>query len=362
MIKKIIKKVYCLYLQKRWKMKMGGDSYLASAFFEDYKRYSLMKAFSIHRHGFTVSDWNFLDLSKDKYREYLSNANYYGMHPINGRFSAWIDDKLTLKYLCSGTELDEYMPEYYFQIDSKGHILPLMDYETDKSLSSTKEVVKLLREKSELAIKLVAGSIGEGFYKAEYKNGEYFLNGEVLSEADFCSRLSTLRDYLIVEYLHPHEKLAKFCPDTVNCIRYLLGRIDGKMVMLKGYIRFGTKASGFVENYNAGGVLCYLDDHGQFSGGNVIDIEKGKNMTITVHPDSGVELIGQIPHWNEIVEAGSKLDRHFPQMDYLGIDFVITSKDEVKILEINSLTSLDSFQLDGSILNTPSGRFYRERM
>lgn len=324
--------------------------------------YSPIKAFNIHRHGFTVSDWNFLDLNKDKCKEYLSNTEYYAMHPINGRFSAWIDDKLTLKYLCSGTELDGYMPEYYFQIDSEGRILPLMDYDTDKSLSNAEEVAKLLREKSELAIKLVAGSIGKGFYKAEYKDGKYLLNGEVLNETEFCVRLSTLRDYLIIEYLHPHEKLAKFCPDTVNCIRYLLGRVDGKMVMLKGYIRFGTKASGFVENYNAGGVLCYLNENGQFSGGNIIDMEKGKNMIISSHPDSGAELDGEIPLWSEIVEVGRKLDRHFPQMDYLGIDFVITSKEEVKILEINSLTSLDSFQLDGSILKTPSGRFYKERM
>lgn len=363
MVKKVMKRAYALYLGKRWKMNAGGGALLAaSAFFKDYKRYPVTQAFSIHRRGFTVSDWTFMDLNKDKCGEYLSNVEYYGMHPINGRFSAWIDDKLTLKYLCSGTALDEYMPKYYFQISAEGHILPLMDYETDKSFCDVGEVAKLLREKSELAIKLIAGSIGEGFYKAEYQKGEYLLNGEVLSEADFCTRLSGLRDYLIIEYLHPNEDLARFCPDTVNCIRYLLGRVDGKMVMLRGFIRFGTKASHFVENYNAGGVLCYLNDNGYFSGGNVIDEKTGKNMIITHHPDSGAELTGRIPLWDEIVEAGRKLDHHFPQMDYLGVDFVITSKDKVKILEINSLSSLDALQLDGSILKTPSGQFYRERM
>lgn len=309
-----------------------------------------------------MPDWNFLNLSKDTCGEYLSNAQYYGMHPINGCFSAWIDDKLTLKYLCAGTELDAYMPEYYFQIDSGGRILPLTDYETDESLSGAEDVARLLRNKSELAIKLIAGSIGEGFYKAEYKDGEYFINGEPLDEADFCMRIRVLKDYLITEYLHPHRDLAKFCPSTVNCIRYLSGRMDGKMVMLRGYIRFGTKASGFVENYNAGGVLCYLNGNGQFSGGNVIDTKTGKNMIISSHPDSEAELVGQIPLWGGIVEAGKKLDRHFPQLDYLGTDFVITSEGKVKILEINSLTSLDGLQLDGSILKTPAGRFYKERM
>lgn len=362
MVKKIVKKVYLLYLQKRWKIKAGGGTLLANAFFKDYKNYSPIKTFIIHRRGFTVPDWTFLNLDKDNYREYLSNIKYCGMHPINGSFSAWIDDKLTLKYLCSGTELDVYMPEYYFQINEAGRILPLMDFKTDKSTATAEDVAKLLREKSELAIKLIAGSIGDGFYKAEYKSGEFLLNGTVFSEADFCKRIEDLRNYLIIEYLHPHEELARFCPYTVNCIRYLLGRINGHMVMLRGFIRFGTKTSGFVENYNAGGALCYLDDNGHFSGGNVIDNKTGKNTVISKHPDSGEELTGQIPFWSEIVEVGRKLDHHFPQMDYLGIDFVITSKNQVKVLEINSLSSLDALQLDGSILNTPSGRFYKERM
>lgn len=46
----------------------------------------------------------------------------------------------------------------------------------------------------------------------------------------------------------------------------------------------------------------------------------------------------------------------------MGIDFVVTSDERVKVLEINSLTSLDSIQLDSSILDTNAGDFYRELM
>lgn len=49
-------------------------------------------------------------------------------------------------------------------------------------------------------------------------------------------------------------------------------------------------------------------------------------------------------------------------MDFMGIDFVIKSKNQVKILEINSLLSLDVLQLNGAILNTSSGQFYKKRM
>lgn len=360
-VKSIAKRIYAKYLKMRFHMRSGG-AMLATEFYHDYKRYPPLKTFRIHRRGFTVSNWLVCNINEDNYKEYLTDADYFGMHPINGQFSAWIDDKLTLKYLCTGTVLDKYMPAYYFQIDAKGHILPLMDYDTDKTEVKAEDVAELLREKTELAVKLIAGSIGEGFYKAEYKNGEYLLNGKVFTETGFCEKLRTLRNYLIIEYLHTHDELARFSPDTVNSIRYLLGRLDGKMITLARNIRFGTKASGYVENYGTGGIACFLDENGCFTQGNVCDRETGKNKIIMHHPDNGVELTGQIPLWSEILKACRELDRFFPQLDYLGIDFVVTQKNQVKILEINSLSSIEGIQLYGSILNTPNGKFFKERM
>lgn len=40
------------------------------------------------------------------------------------------------------------------------------------------------------------------------------------------------------------------------------------------------------------------------------------------------------------MEACRAFHKQFPQLEYLGIDFVVTSNDKVKILEINSLTSI----------------------
>ena len=56
------------------------------------------------------------------------------------------------------------------------------------------------------------------------------------------------------------------------------------------------------------------------------------------------------------VYAGEEIGRMLPMARYLGFDFVITADDKVKILEINSLTSLDSLQLDMPLLKTPNGK------
>lgn len=71
------------------------------------------------------------------------------MHPFNGIYSSWIDDKLTLKYILNGTELHSTMPEYYFQINNCDNILPLSDYPaTDDNKISIDSLIQLLNEKN----------------------------------------------------------------------------------------------------------------------------------------------------------------------------------------------------------------------
>ncbi|MBQ8830406.1 MAG: hypothetical protein IJ017_02260 [Oscillospiraceae bacterium] len=363
-MKRILIMAYKIYLMLRWKLTLTSAGFLAENFIGDYREKLLSHAeiFSIHRKGFCASDWCILGLNKENYKDYLSDVDYYRMHPINGKYSSWIDDKLTLKYLCAGTPLDKYMPEYYYQINAEGRILCLMDAPVIKNSCTVEDIAELLQQKGVLAIKLIAGAIGAGFYKSEFKNGAYFLNGKEMSLSEFCSAMGKLRNYIIIEYLYPHEMLAKYCPSTVNCIRYLMGRVNGQTEMLKGFIRFGTKKSGFVENYNAGGVLCYLDENGKFEKGNIISEDRRHNCVVDVHPDTSALLQGEIPLWDEVVCACEAFSIHFPQLKYLGMDFVITDDNRVKVLEINSLTSLDSIQLDTPVWKTKLAEFYRQLM
>lgn len=349
---------------------MGNDSErserLCGVFVQDYLNHmnQVFTVYSIHQKGFSWDDWHVGALTNDTCSEYLKSTEYCAMHPMNGSFSHWIDDKLTLKYLCVGTVLDQYMPKYYFQVTEEGKVLPLSDAPRGlKNEVNVSAVSLLLKQIGELAIKRVAGSLGEGFCKAEYKDGVYFLNGKEYTQEALEEEFASLKNYLITEYLHPHPSLAVFCPDTVNCLRYLVGRDEnGEMKLIKSYIRFGTKASGFVENYGAGGVLCFISEDGHFEEGNLLDMKEGKNRVLEEHPDTQVELVGEVPYWAEVQKAADLFGETLPQMSYLGIDFVVTDKNEVKVLEINSLTSLDTMQMKGAILKEAQGEFFRRRM
>lgn len=167
-----LRKIYAHYLKIRWKMKRDGARLLSEEFLQDYKnhKWSFFSVMKIHNKGFSWEDWNINDFGRKKYDNYLKTTEYYAMHPLNGQYSHWIDDKLTLKYLCIGTSLDKYMPKYYFQIDSLGNVLGLSDYQ-EKGKLSIDVLITFLENIGELAFKRATGSLGEGFYKGVYVGG-----------------------------------------------------------------------------------------------------------------------------------------------------------------------------------------------
>ena len=302
-----------------------------------------------------------MGVTDETQKHYLSTRDYCSLHPLNGGYSSWIDDKLTLKYILNGTKAGQYMPNYYYELMADGRIVGLMDLD-DKYSNTIESIVQLLRDKHLLAFKLVKASLGVGFYRAEYKEGMYWLNDECMNQTAFLGRLKTLKGYLITEYLLPHPEIAKLCSKSVGCLRYIIGRrINGEQMDIYSFMRFGTKKSKFVENYNSGGILAIIHE-GKYTEGNILDMDTMKNIRIKKHPDTGVLLVGEIPHWQEIKQAAHAISDVMPQMTYMGIDFCITNDDRVKIIEINSLSSLDTIQTDKSIFDTSTGEFFKERL
>ena len=364
-MRRLLERLYAPILRWKWGLSKRKARSIAHIFMGDYCSHKMKrrKIFSIHKSGFSVNDWRSALLTKDNKDQYLSTIQYHKMHPLNGEYTKWIDDKLTMKYLCAGTPLDTYMTRYFFLIDAKGIIHKMCDCpQAFAQGPSAENVVSLLRSECELAFKLRSGSIGKGFYKAEYHDGSFYLNGSKFSEEDLIKKIKKLRDCLVVEYLKPHPDIAKFCPNVTNTIRYLSVKFDNRHVMLKSFVRFGTKKSGYVENYNKGGILCYIDEQGVFTQGHSFDFSTGGDSIIQQHPDNQVRLHDTIPHWDDIQRCVASFHDYFPMLQYLGFDFVVTDKNEVKILEINSMTSLDSLQLEGSILNSKYGEFFKQKL
>lgn len=364
----ITKIIYHFFICKFHSIKSHrGGWMLTTLFLKDYKKFHLKDYFKIiksHTIGWSYDDYLVCGINNKNYKKYLSTKQYCSMHPLNGSYSSYIDDKLILKYILNGTNAGQYMPDYYYQFSEKGNIIPLMDLESRyASIQGYEGLDILLKEKRILAFKLIKSSLGVGFYRVEYKDNNYFMNDEKMDKKTFFHKLSQLKNYIVTEYLIAHPDIAKFSGKSVGCLRYVIGRnYEREIVDIYSFMRFGTNKSKFIENYNSGGVLVIIND-GKYEYGNILDFDQNINCKIYNHPDSGIKLEGKIPFWNDIVKAAHQIAETIPQLTYMGIDFCVTNCNKIKIIEINSLTSLDSLQTDKSIFDMDTaGSFFKEKL
>lgn len=361
----LLKTIYHYFIVKYHKIKSHrGGWMLAHIFWNEYKnrKTTISNLIRIHLKGWSYTDWTSYNVNNNNRRKYVSTKDYCSLHPLNGIYSCWIDDKLILKYILSGTDAGGYMPNYYYQFTETGNIIPLMDLESPLT-NSYHDVLELIKSKKVLAFKPIKSSLGIGFYKIEHTDGSYFMNGEKMTENTILQKLKTLKNYIVTEYLFPHAEFAKYCSDSVGSIRYILARnSDNEVINIYSALRVGTKNSGNVDNYSAGGVQCILKN-GEYDYGYIYDSKNGTNLIIQNHPDNGIRLAGKIPLWNDIVMASHKIAKAMPQLTYMGIDFCVTNENKVKIIEINSLPSFRFVQVDKSVFEKDlSGNFFRERM
>ena len=85
----------------------------------------------------------------------------------------WVNDKLTLKYILSGTKFGEVMPKYYYYMSSRG-LRSLMDNDDDKQ--TIKTFIEKLKQVGCFACKPCNGTESVGFFKLSYNNNSFYIN------------------------------------------------------------------------------------------------------------------------------------------------------------------------------------------
>lgn len=283
-------------------------------------------------------------LNDDNYKDYISDYDYRYLRHINNKYRSWLEDKITVKYICS--EYGQYFPKYYYHVSMRNgeqRIIPLMDAPKDLD-ASLESVFDLVKREGALACKPQKGSQGEGFYKLSYENGEYFMNHEPASREQILEILGDPESqYLITEYIKQHPLIDEIYSGAVNTLRVISFMKDGKTPQIgNAYMRFGSTATGAVDNMGAGGMTVEVDETtGRFF--NAMMITDNTIIPIDRHPDTGALMEGQIPHWDKIVEGIKELHLAMPELEYLGFDIAVT-EDGMKLPEINRAPGLPKIE------------------
>lgn len=316
------------YMQKLW-MRSVWDDFLHT------KSTNIFQKIWCWRHGFQSFRIQQYGLTKENYKNFLSDYQYHWLNRINNGYQIWINDKTTTRYVMEPYK--QYLAKYYYDIikmSGETCIKALQDI-PEGFEPSFDGIFKLLRQEKLLALKPSAGTHGDGFYRMEYADGKYLINGKEMTEDEIVAMISGFKSiYVITEYLFMHHELKKIYPNAVNTIRVaVVNQSAYEPKIMQTYMRIGSSKSGFTDNVGYGGICAKIDT----ATGRYYCAEQLRNHKFTPcpkHPDTGVEIEGIVPNWDYMCEGVLNICRFMPELEYLGFDIAITD-DGFKIIEIN---------------------------
>ena len=287
------------------------------------------------KHGFISYRIHQYGINDENYNNYISDFEYRWLRHINNEYRKWMEDKITVKYICS--DYNNCFPEYYYHIilkNGNNKVISMMD--CPKGYTNTfEDIFKLVKEKKSLALKPDEGSHGDGFYKFEYLDGKYYLNHEQAKKEDVLNILKDVNNqYLITEYINMHPVIKNIYSGAVNTIRMIVFKKDGKNPEIgNAYMRFGSKRTGAVDNMGAGGMFAKIDiETGKFYDAKII--EDNEIKPCLYHPDTNVKIEGYLPNWEKVKQTVLDVARNIPELEYFGFDLAITESG-IKFPEIN---------------------------
>ena len=316
------------YMQKLW-MRSVWDDFLHT------KSTNIFQKIWCWRHGFQSFRIQQYGLTKENYKNFLSDYQYHWLNRINNGYQIWINDKTTTRYVMEPYK--QYLAKYYYDIikmSGETCIKALQDI-PEGFEPSFDGIFKLLRQEKLLALKPSSGTHGDGFYRMEYADGKYLINGKEMTEDEIVAMISGFKSiYVITEYLFMHHELKKIYPNSVNTIRVaVVNQSAYEPKIMQTYMRIGSSKSGFTDNVGYGGICAKIDT----ATGRYYCAEQLRNHKFTPcpkHPDTGVEIEGIVPNWDYMCEGVLNICRFMPELEYLGFDIAITD-DGFKIIEIN---------------------------
>lgn len=336
-----MKRLAILYFKKTGYSQHFAEK-MPSKMYSDFKspKTTLKQKIWAWRNGFFSDKIQRYGLTESNKDNFVADFDYLKMHPINGVFSRWIDDKLTTKMVLDN-ENSYFMPEYYFVINN--NVFTSICEGKYLNLEGPNGLISLLKSKNKLALKKLAGSSGKDFYKLEFANDVYYINDKQADEKSVRDLLASLSVSVITEYIHAHDDLCRFYKYAPNALRLMVIKNENEFNIAASFIRIGSSKTGVVDNATAGGVFAGICvESGKISDAKTYNNDKDM-VVVDYHPDTKIKIEGTVPNWEEVKKIVLQASEKMGVLCYLGFDVVVTPNGP-KIIEINSHPTLTEVQ------------------
>lgn len=205
---------------------------------------------------------------------------------------------------------------------------------------------EVLNSLTSFAMKPAQGFGGGGIVVVDHRDGPDFITvtGRRVTLPSLIERATeilygvysidnSMGDRVIIEEkIGRNSFMEELCGPGVPDIRMIVYKQHPVM----GMLRLPTELSDGKANLHQGGVGVGIDIHTGITTHTV-----SRRGPVQKHPDTGANLIGvQVPRWNDLVALSIKAAQSFP-LGYMGLDWVLDTGHEPKLLELNARPGLE---------------------
>jgi len=315
--------------------------YSSRAFLKQKQRHTIAKRIRYYLQGYWADSLVTYDFQRYDRSFFVTDfARVQKLSQINARFSYVINDKLVTEKL---------VPSMY---QSVAYITNGVIKDINHETTSLDSIVSHYGINGAVIIKPRLGGGGGGINKVKNDKNEWSWNGKEMDIGSISDRIKKLNDCMIYPCLVQSGFPSKVYPGSLNTIRVLsiINPITGAPELIQGVHRFGTKQSGHVDNISAGGICANVElETGELS----VALARGKDFRTNryvSHPDTNTKIENEIvPHWKDVVSLVLSAHRILYFLPSIGWDVAVVG-DEVVIIEANSNSELDIFQMHKPLL------------
>ena len=296
--------------------------------------------------GYLADQFILYNLDKNKMKDYLSEFEWYKSRYINEPFNDMFDNKI----ICNEVLEPYVLVPKIFAIKNQGILVSKVD--------TYEGIIKLLYKQKKLFIKPIKAGKGKGVSLLSERDGQLYLNEDVMSDAQMVEFLKKDSNWLISEAMEQVDYLKGLYDKTSNTIRLITWKSPNtrEFEVFFAVQRIGTKDTIPVDNASRGGLIAKIDlETGVLSEArNLFSLNCWE-----YHPDSDAQIKGfRIPDWDDIKAEMLQLANKFPFMNFVAWDILLTERG-ICIIEANTSSGVNIIQLWGGQRTGSLGDFYR---
>ena len=285
--------------------------------------YSKKEKIWAYRHGFMPATVEHFGIKRGNLKQFISERDYLYLRPMNGTYNKWLGDIVTIRNIFK--PFKQYLPDCYYQItrrDGKMFIIPLADCPTDGY--EVEDVFAVIKEKGEAL--LTDLNCSKYMIMKYSEEAGYTMNGEAITEKGFEEWFyERKKTYVLMENVKPIKEFEGTNEYRSNFVRLYVFNDGGNTP---------TIGNAFYRINDENKIYAEIDrETGAYKGGRSYSLEDDMLIPHKVIPSTGAPIEGVIPCWTEITEMVDRLCRFVPQIEFMGMDIVIT-EDGYKIIKM----------------------------